>query len=106
MSDIGKKNKRVAIQTRTVTYNSYNEPIESWADTATVWAGIINSGGGEFYAAQKLNADTQAVISIRFYSGLTTLNRIKYGSRIFEILHVNDVNERHREMLLAVKEVV
>lgn len=104
--NIGSMDKRITIQTKTVTYNSYNEPIESWADTSTVWAGIINSGGGEFYAAQKLNADTQSVFHIRHYAGLTTLNRIKYGSRIFEILHVNNVDEGNREMLVSAKEVV
>jgi len=105
--DSSKLNQQITIQTKTTTRNSFNEPIESWADTLTdIWAGFITTGGREFYAAQKLNAETTAVISLWYVSGITTLNRVKYGTRYFEILHVNNVGEMNNELLLTVKEVV
>lgn len=97
---------RIMIQKKSVTHNSYNEPIETWKDAYPLWADVINTGGGEFYAAQKLNAMTTAVFRVRYVSAIDTLNRIKYGNRIFEILFVNDVSEKHIELLISAKEVV
>jgi len=102
----GEYNRRITIQSKTVTYDSYNEPIETWTDGPTVWASIATTGGGEFYAAQKLNASVQALFKIRYGTPVTVLDRIKYGSRIFEILSVNDANEAHRELHISGKEVV
>jgi len=99
-------NRRITIQSKTVTYDRYNQPIETWSDDSEIWASIVTTGGGEFYAAQKLNASTQALFKIRYGTTVTVLNRIKYGNRIFEILSVNDANEAHRELHIAGKEVV
>lgn len=101
----GALDKRVTIQTKTITYDSYHAPIETWADTVTVWAGIETTGGGEFYAAQKINANTEMLITIR-YRTIAKTQRIKYGTRYFEILNINNVGERDREIQLSVKEVV
>lgn len=99
-------NVQITIQTKSTTYNTYGEPVDTWADTHTVWAGFISKGGSEFYGAQKLNASTTAVVSMWYISGITTENRIKYGSRYFEILNVNNADEANNELLLSVKEVV
>lgn len=97
---------RIVIQRKSITYNTYNEPIETWKDSIELWADIINTGGGEFYAAQKLNASTTAVFRTRYVVDIKTTDRIKYGDRIFEILFINDVSERHIELLISAKEVV
>ena len=97
---------RVMVQKKYLTYNTYNEPIETWKDSIELWADIINTGGGEFYAAQKLNTSTTAVFKTRYAVDIKTTDRIKYGDRIFEILFINDVSEKHIELLISAKEVV
>lgn len=97
---------RIMVQKKYLTYNSYNEPVESWKDLFELWSDVINTGGGEFYAAQKLNAMTTAVFRTRYVSSISTLDRIKYSNRIFEILFINDVSEKHVELLISAKEVV
>lgn len=97
---------RIMVQKKYLTYNSYNEPIETWKDSIELWSDVINTGGGEFYAAQKLNAQTTAVFRTRYVSSISSLDRIRYGNRIFEILFINDVSERHIELLISAKEVV
>ena len=97
---------RIMIQKKFITHNSYNEPIETWKDAYPLWADIINTGGGEFYAAQKLNASTTAVFRTRYAVDIKTTDRIKYDNRIFEILFINDVSEKHVELLISAKEVV
>jgi SPP1 family predicted phage head-tail adaptor len=97
----------IMVQKKYLTYNTYNEPIEIWKDSIELWADVITTGGSEFYAAQKLNAATTAVFRTRYVPGIEVIDRIKYGNRIFEILPpVNDVNEKHIELLISAKEVV
>lgn len=104
--EAGKLNRRITIQMKSVSYNTYNEPVESWTDIFSTWAEVITSGGNEFYAAQKKNASTQALIKTRPTRAINELNRIKIGSRIFEIIAPPDVNSKKDEMLIAAKEVV
>lgn len=100
----GELDQRITIQTKTVV-NDHGDLIATWADTVTVWAGVTTTGGGEFYAAQKVNAETEVLFKIRNRE-LSTLQRIKYGSRIFEILAINQVNADRREIQISAKEVV
>jgi SPP1 family predicted phage head-tail adaptor len=102
----GELNRRITLQIETITYDTVNEPIETWTDFATVWASIITTGGREFYAAQKLNAETSAVFKIRYNPMVNPRMRISWGNRIFEIISVNDVDARHEELQISAKEVV
>lgn len=101
----GKLNRRINIQTKTTAADSYGQLIETWTDSRSTWAEVITKGGTEFYAAQKLYASTDAVFRIRYNDDITVLNRLKYGTRVFEILGINDVDGMKTEMLLPCKEV-
>jgi SPP1 family predicted phage head-tail adaptor len=105
MINAGELNKKIIIQTESGAADSFGQPEGTWSNTVTVWAAIITTGGREFYAAQKLNAETVAVFKIR-YRAVTTTNRIKYGTRIFQILSIADPEEKHCELLISAKEVV
>lgn len=101
-------NLQIDIQQNTPTYNSYNEPIESWVGVTgltSLWASMITTGGREYYAAQKLNAETSAVFKLGYVTGITTTMRVKYGSRYFDILNVNNKDEKFEYLLLSCKEV-
>ena len=102
-------NKIIDIQEATITYNSYNEPIEEWKNVTGLtglYASVITTGGREFYAAQKLNAEVTAVFKLRYIEGITNLMRVKYGGRYFQIFFVNNVDEKNEYLLLSCKEVV
>jgi len=106
MSGSGKKTQRVTIQAETGGQDTYGQAGGTWSDLATVWAEVITSGGREFYAAQKTNAETSAVFCIWYRSGLNTTRRIKYGRRIYNIISVVDPEESHIELLISAKEVI
>jgi len=101
----GKLNRIITIQTKTLTYDADGYPIESWGDSISMWASVVTTGGGEFYAAQKLNASTEAVFKARYTTGITVLNRIKYGTRIFEILSLNEIDGMATELWISAKEL-
>jgi len=101
----GDLNKVITFRNKSIAYNGYNEPIETWADAASVWAKIVNTGGKEFYAAQKKNAETEAVFKVRYTKRVNERMQIKYGNRTYEILSINDVGENHVELQISAKEV-
>lgn len=103
---IGTLNKRVKIQTKTISQGTTGEFIETWADTATRWAAIEPLEGREYWQAQQLNTETTAKITIRHYPGLTTVNRIKFGSRYFDIVSVQNQKEGNKYTVLMCKEVI
>jgi len=107
MIKAGELNQRITFQRATLTRQPGGQKTETWADAATVYAAVITTGGSEFYAAQKKNAETSAVFKIRFTNAVNVKMRIVYGRRIFHILPpINDVNAKHEIMLISAKEVV
>ena len=102
----GDLRERVTIQAKTVTFNTYNEPIETWSDLATLWAAFSDQNGKELSVAQKLYSSVTAVIAIRYRSDITVLHRVLTGSRVYEIHAVIDENMRHHWLFLYVREVV
>lgn len=105
----GKLDTLATVQSHTAAADSYGQMIETWSTSFTDWVEMITSGGGEFYAAQKLNAETKAVFKMRYraaldVAGATELYRIVVGTRIYQILNIAPVG-RKNEMLISTKEV-
>lgn len=101
----GRLDQRITIQTNTPTADSKGQEVASWADADTIWAEAITGGGGEFYAAQKLFAETKVVFRVRYDSSIVVTQRIVWISRYFQILSINHVSGAYRELLIACKEV-
>ncbi|SMC38542.1 phage head closure protein [Papillibacter cinnamivorans] len=106
MIEAGKLNRIIALQRRTVAHDEYNAETETWADESVIWAEAITSGGREFYAAQKLNAETSVVFRIRHTRNINTQMRVRWGGRYFAILSAEDPTGRREEILISAKEVV
>ena len=94
------------VKRATFTYDSKNEKIPTNVTAFTAYAKMITTGGKEFYAAQKLNAETTALFNYRYRSDFKSDMKIVAGNRTFEILSINDVDDKHVELLIAAKEVV
>ncbi len=101
----GKLDQRLTIQTKTATRDSTGQAVEAWADTKTIWGEAVTGGGGEFYAAQKLYAETKVVFRVRYDSSIVVTQRIKWLDRYWHILSVEHVQGGCRELMLACKEV-
>lgn len=100
-------NLQINIQTYTETQDDYGQIIKAPVDLYTgLWASMVTTGGGEFYAAQKLNAETSALFKLRYQPGITSKMKVIYGNRTFEILNVNNVNEKFEWIHLSCKEVI
>lgn len=100
----GMLDRRVTIQARTLTYDAYNNPTETWNDTATVWTQVEypKTGSGEVYDDNVQIASRVAVFTIRYYAGLDAgTNRLKYETDIFDIERISEVGRRNFTQLTA-----
>ncbi len=104
---IGPLNKRVAIRSASSTRNDYGEPIPSWSTDATVWASVEPLSGRERVGAQQQHAETTHRIRMRYQPGttVTTVKRILFGTRVFEIISVINKKEKNLMLELLCKEV-
>lgn len=104
----GELKKRVQVQALPASQAmdpKWNEPTYGdWATQATVWAGVEPLSGRELVYAGQVAADATHQVKVRFYKGLTPRMRFLYVddvtgvSRLFNIVFVKDLNERHKEM--------
>jgi SPP1 family predicted phage head-tail adaptor len=101
---IGKPRHRIAIERVTETQDIDGSAIETWSTHATVQASIEPISGREYFSAQSTQADVTHCIGIRYLSGIVPKMRVKFASRIFDILSVINVDERNRELQLMYRE--
>ncbi len=86
---------RMELQSLTRAADNQGGWTETWATVATVWAGIEPVKGWERYQAQQIQVPVTHKITMR-YRAVTTAQRLVYGSRIFGIKEVLNVNEESR----------
>ncbi len=102
----GRLRHRVEIQSFTESQDSSGEPSKTWSTEATVWAAIEPFVGKEAMDAGKIEARMTHKIRLRSRDGLTPDKRIKFGTRIFDIVSAVDVMERNHEMVVMAVEVL
>lgn len=102
----GRLNRRVTFQRKTLTTDDWGQPIESWADVATVWANVRTISGvgfvnNEFQAGGSEVSRTTASIRIRKRNDITHDMRVLVGSSIYDIRAVLPDEEGDEYMDLA-----
>jgi SPP1 family predicted phage head-tail adaptor len=101
---------RVTFQQQVTARDTDGAEIVIWSDFATVWAALEQPPGRvqgregfDNFASQELaRADT--LVRIRYREGIHHKLRIVFGSRIFDILAVAEVETRRREIHLLCEE--
>lgn len=88
MIGAGNLDRRITIRRATITYNEFNDPVESWADLVTVWAKRRDASATESYRAQEVGAQITARFTIRYSSDVADVDpkdRIAFGGREYNI---------------------
>lgn len=99
----GKLFKEFAIQERTETVNTYSESQPTWNTIHTTYGEFINMSGSEIIQANQVNAFFNTKIIIRWYEDLRTTMRLVYKSRNYNIVSIDDINERDETMIVLCK---
>ena len=101
----GRLRHKVLIESETITQDAYGAPTRTWATFATVWASVMPLSGREYFEAGKTMSDVSTRIQIRYGTGITPQMRVKFGTRIYSIVSVINMDERNKEIELFCKEI-
>lgn len=85
----------VQIQSRSTTQDTIGQEVTAWTTVATPFAKIEPALGQETLAGAAVTAAVTHTLTIRYRTGITARMRVLYGTRVFEIVSVIDVEERH-----------
>lgn len=90
----------IVIQQRGDTRNAYGESIPSWSQYSATYAHLENLTGSELEQAAQINSRINTRFKVRWDSGIRATMRIVYKSRNYNIIYVNNVDERDKYMEL------
>jgi SPP1 family predicted phage head-tail adaptor len=76
---------------------------EDWVPIAEVWASVESTEGSERWNSARVQYEATDVVRMRFRTVNTTM-RFVYGGRKLNVVHVNDLEERHKELVVLCKE--
>ena len=85
----------VTIESRSATPDTYGEPAQTWSTLhANQPASIEPLSGRELIAAQAVQSDVTHRVRMRYVAGVETKHRIAFGSRVFDIRAIRNIDER------------
>lgn len=93
----GELDRSIVIQANTPTQDGYGSPVDVWAKihTAdTIAAGVRPVRGGVRYGTQQFVGEQISTFKIRWRDDVTTVNRIVYNGRNWDVLDVREVGRR------------
>ena len=70
-----------------------------------VWASIEPLIGKEFYDAKKIQSEATVKIRIRFKSGIESNMQVEHGTKLYEIISIENPYIENKELILMCKEV-
>lgn len=93
----GNLDRSIIIQAKTPTQNAFGEPVDVWAKIHTddtIPARIVPMRGSESFTARQVVGKAVVTFRIRYRADVTTLNRIVYDGRDYDIHDVREVGRR------------
>ena len=94
----GRLRNRVTIQTSTESRSTHGDLERTWTTFKTVWASISPVTGREYIEGNAVQAQVSHRITFRHLDGVTPKMRILFGTRVFHVQHVANVDERGAEL--------
>lgn len=110
--NLGDLRHRITIQKQgEIQYNDNGFPIneDGFVDYRTVWAGVNNLFGKEFWSAKAIQAENTIEFVIRSSKDLEEMNstefRIKWNNRLFNITFVDNIKYENKWLKIKAIEV-
>jgi SPP1 family predicted phage head-tail adaptor len=102
----GDLRNRVELQEKQVTKSARGAELVTWTTVAHLWAAIDPLSGRESLDGKQEQSEIIHRMRIRYRPETVAVNRIKWGARLFDIQAVTHTQERRRETVLTLREVV
>jgi len=101
----GEMRTRITLQRRAVSANAGGFQTPAWSTIAVVWSKWVGVHGSEAWAAQSVQAEQAATVTIRYKSGIDTTCSVLKGLERFEIVSIDDIREHHEYLELKVRRI-
>jgi SPP1 family predicted phage head-tail adaptor len=101
---IGDLKKRITLQSKTNVADGLGGFTSTWGDEVSLWAAIWPVSASEQVQAMQTVMTITHRIRIRYWSGIHSSWRIKFGDRYFAIVSIINPNEANKILDLMVKE--
>lgn len=102
----GRLRQSAAIRRATVSRSESGAAVESWTDHVSGWpCEIATVRGGEQFRGRQVHASADHMAIGRYVSGVTPQMRVALLGREYEVVAVEDVEMRRRELRLHLREV-
>jgi SPP1 family predicted phage head-tail adaptor len=95
---------RITLQSPVNTANGQGGFVTTWTDERTVWAAIWPTSAKERVEAMQMGLNTTHRIIIRYWPGVASSWRVKFGTRYFNILGIINHLEVNRLLDLTCEE--
>lgn len=98
----GKLDRRIVFERATKVANALNEPVETWATYATVWASRKDISDGEKLAGGQVGASLSSRFVIRSNAttkAITPSDRVSYDGATWSIFGIKETAEGRNRFL-------
>lgn len=102
----GERRHYIIIEQVSESADARNEMTQTWSEYANAWAEIKPVRGREYFQAHAENVAADTRIILPYIAGITSKMRVRFGSRIYDIETVINIDERNRELNLMCVERV
>ena len=103
--EISALNKRITIQELKTNINENGFEIEEWIDFKTVWAGVSNLHGREYFEAAAVQMEKTVKFTIRYLADIDTSMRILFKNKAYNIISIDNIKYRNRFIEIKAMEV-
>lgn len=90
----GRLDRRIQIQTLTVTRDAHGGQLQTWTTLATVWAQVIPMRGKELFEAAQFQPGAEVKFVIRYRDDFDEKARIIYDGANFDIVHIAELGRQ------------
>ena len=106
----GDFNKRIILQSFIAkTDDDIGNHSSEWKDFYKCWASVNCVGGREYYRAAQSNSQNDMIFKIRYSKAISEYDtseiRIVYNGKIYNIKHIDDYMQQHRELVIRADEI-
>lgn len=99
------RNHKITFLKRKSETDEIGQTVEKWETSGhSALASISSVSGKLYYEAARNNDEATVLFKFHYLSWMSELNkidfRIQYDNKTYEIKHISDIKERHREIEL------
>lgn len=94
----------VNIQSYTTTTGAYST--KTWSTVGAIYASVKPLTGKELEHAMQIKSDATYQVICRYTDDINVKNRFSFKNKQLEILHIANIDERDKELVILCKEVI